>query len=225
MTDEQVTPEWLHSVSDDLGFNESYVRWALDQAADALEAQRETINRLEAERDAERKRADYWDMQQAVLAGDVSRLEAALAAERSARERLEEVLEGLFDAAHREVSPRYSEHLDLWFTRAEIVLGVFNGFGQAPQNSEGESRHRPMANPRCTARYGEPDDPPPGPKSPPVFCVLTAGHEGPHRSQMGRQMGRTELITHIELPDVCASCGAKWPCPEAVDRNPNDAED
>lgn len=50
----------------------------------------------------------------------------------------------------------------------------------------------------------------PGPPSPPVYCILPAGHEGAHRSNFnGPLIGPTEERHH---PDRCKKCREPWPC-------------
>jgi hypothetical protein len=77
--------------------------------------------------------------------------------------------------------------------------------------------HVEVANQRCGARYK--DGPRvPGPQNPPVWCDLTAGHDGPHRHASGHHwvtMDRLDLIEVKPIPALCAKCGVRWPCADA----------
>ena len=81
-----------------------------------------------------------------------------------------------------------------------------------------ELGHAKAPNGRCTARYRNEPQRVEGPRNLPVWCDLSAGHEGPHRHVTGHRsfiMDRESLIEMVPLPEVCKSCGTKWPCREA----------
>lgn len=82
--------------------------------------------------------------------------------------------------------------------------------------------HVRKTNDRCTARYAEipKEERKPGPASPPIWCYLPLGHEGPHRCNHGGMclsfpMSDEHRIVHEPLPDTCAKCRVRWPCPDA----------
>ncbi len=78
--------------------------------------------------------------------------------------------------------------------------------------------HVRMLNTRCPAKYKDAEHPISGPCNLPVWCDLTAGHEGPHKHVSGHRfivMDRKSLIEMQPLPDVCTKCGSKWPCKDA----------
>lgn len=82
--------------------------------------------------------------------------------------------------------------------------------------------HIRRQNGRCTARYAEvpKEERKPGPPSPPVYCCLPTGHDGPHRCSHGMQpsfaMRPEQTVEGDPLPDICAKCGTRWPCPDAT---------
>jgi len=83
--------------------------------------------------------------------------------------------------------------------------------------------HTRLANTRCTARYAEvpKEERPPGPKNAPVWCCLPAGHEGPHKCSHGGMhmpfvMRAEQTVEGEPLPDTCAKCRTRWPCPDAA---------
>lgn len=82
--------------------------------------------------------------------------------------------------------------------------------------------HVRVPNTRCTARVAEtpPQDRPPGPHNPPMWCCLQEGHEGPHRHNGGGMYRSipfrdTDEVVMVPLPGHCAKCGSIWPCDDA----------
>jgi hypothetical protein len=80
--------------------------------------------------------------------------------------------------------------------------------------------HEPKVSDNCTAHVVQPpsEDRPPGPANSPVWCVLKAGHEGPHRCSYGTRsfpFRSSDTVEFRETPTLCATCRTRWPCQEA----------
>jgi hypothetical protein len=77
--------------------------------------------------------------------------------------------------------------------------------------------HKRVKNPRCTARYKPPENPTGEQWWYPIWCDLTAGHEGPCKHASGHHIRvmNAAQIEHKPLADLCERCGTLWPCAEA----------
>ncbi|QXE85993.1 hypothetical protein KP003_16760 [Geomonas nitrogeniifigens] len=111
---------------------------------------------------------------------------------------------------------------DLTPQQVKTIVSIFsNSASTPPTYAQGQEDtlttlgHVRVPNTRCQARYKETEQRVSGPRNPPVWCDLKAGHEGPHRHVSGHRsfiMDRKHLIEMKPLPDLCAKCGTVWPC-------------